>query len=333
MKKGFCMKYKYNWVTVFILTLMVSSQSLAGGDGDGSFQHLPDALIHEVSNYLSQKDWLHFNQGCKTIHHVTQNQAAERQAQWAQKKLLKLGVGDLKWVEPGSFVMGREADEPNPNSNEPRKYVEIKEGYFMAVDDVTEANYDYLMGSGKNHSKKPQRGLTYAEWDIYIARLNQKVAELWPVAYPKTTVLQFKRPSEEQIEYATTIPLDPGHVEEVRDPSRPGKTVKITAKHSRYSGANCKDRIAINFFAVFGKNYLEGPSDVDYVQPNARGFRNLSGNIFKQTDTYYSASSSNRVIRGGSWYLDVRNVRSAARIPTNPAHASPDVGLRLVSVK
>ena len=44
-------------------------------------------------------------------------------------------------------------------------------------------------------------------------------------------------------------------------------------------------------------------------------------------------SGSNRVIRGGGWYNDAQNARSAYRNNNDPGNQNDDLGFRLVSTK
>lgn len=46
-----------------------------------------------------------------------------------------------------------------------------------------------------------------------------------------------------------------------------------------------------------------------------------------------AVSGSNRVIRGGSWNNDARNLRSANRNNDEPSNRNNDLGFRLVSTK
>ena len=65
-----------------------------------------------------------------------------------------------------------------------------------------------------------------------MATLNQILMTLWPVAYPGTKVPVARRPTEAELRYAMTDPLDDQKQRILPDGTR------ITAKFNTYSGAN-----------------------------------------------------------------------------------------------
>lgn len=65
-------------------------------------------------------------------------------------------------------------------------------------------------------------------------------------------------------------------------------------------------------------------------KPNKLGLYDMLGNVWEWTDSLWSDTGSNRVIRGGSWGSDARYLRSAYRGGYSPGNRSTNLGFRLV---
>ncbi|MEO5357622.1 MAG: formylglycine-generating enzyme family protein [Nitrospirae bacterium YQR-1] len=113
--------------------------------------------------------------------------------------------------------------------------------------------------------------------------------------------------------------------------------------HERYSGGNFPDNFAW-YDTVSGKK----PHPAGIKQPNSLGIYDMSGNVWEWVlDVYardaYSKHERNnpihhgpgrsRVMRGGSWYDQVKSVRCTNRYYGNPGFRFIDIGFRLVFKK
>lgn len=89
--------------------------------------------------------------------------------------------------------------------------------------------------------------------------------------------------------------------------------------------------------------YLERTSLVGSYDANAWGLFDMHGNVWEWCDTWFAASpaksdaagyvGSARVLRGGSWYYDARNARSANRIDGQPSVTDVFSGFRVARAK
>jgi formylglycine-generating enzyme required for sulfatase activity len=63
--------------------------------------------------------------------------------------------------------------------------------------------------------------------------------------------------------------------------------------------------------------------------PNAWGLHDMHGNVWEWCEDKYEASSSSRVLRGGSWDNNPSNLRSASRNDYRPDYRNDNIGFRL----
>jgi formylglycine-generating enzyme required for sulfatase activity len=214
---------------------------------------------------------------------------------------------ELVWIPPGNFIMGT---EKIPNER-PAHRVTFREGFYMGKYEVTQAQWQAVMGSNPSHFKWDNLPVEQVTWDdavAFIARLNAQ-----------DDGHTYRLPSEAEWEYAC----------------RAGTT-------GDYAGD--LDAMAWYWKSPGGKTHPVGCK-----QPNAFGLFDMHGNVWEWCqdwyhDTYAGAPTDGRawvsggeqkyrVIRGGSWKHDASFCRSAHRFKNSwISRHFLTVGLRVAAV-
>ena len=230
----------------------------------------------------------------------------------------------MRWIEPGRFQMGSPDDEEGRWDDEgPRHEVAIGEGFWLFDTPCTEALWRAVMGKPSSNPKGPDHPITNVSWDDaqeFIARLNAAKPDL-----------ALGLPSEARWEYA----------------GRAGTT------GATYAGpaivADKDNAPMLNRIAWWAGNSESRTHPVGSKEPNAWGLLDMLGNVLEWCEdnwhgNYRGApaegsawidgrSAANRVLRGGSWFNDARDVRSAIRSGGDPAFRLDFIGFRCARVQ
>jgi formylglycine-generating enzyme required for sulfatase activity len=78
--------------------------------------------------------------------------------------------------------------------------------------------------------------------------------------------------------------------------------------------------------------YLIRTTKVGSYQPNRLGIHDMHGNVWEWCESPFGAEGADRVVRGGSWYIDGRRCRASSRRGSGPSHRSNNLGFRLAAV-
>ncbi len=230
-------------------------------------------------------------------------------------------------VPPGSFLMGSPSDEVGRDDDEgPQHRVEI--GYRLAVGvyAVTFAEWDACVASGGGDGYRPndkgwgrrRRPVINVSWEdaqAYVRWLSKKTGH------------SYRLLSESEWEYVaragTTTPFHFGET--------------ISTDQANYNG---------NYTYGSGRKgeYRRKTLPVGSFPPNAFGLYDVHGNVYEWTqdcwnDSYSGAPDdgsawergdcSKRVLRGGSWVDEPRNLRSASRLGDSTGLRCNDHGFRV----
>jgi formylglycine-generating enzyme required for sulfatase activity len=223
--------------------------------------------------------------------------------------VVKNSIGmEFASIPAGSVQMGSGNGDPN---EQPVHQVTFARGFYMGRYEVTQAQWQQVMGSNpanfKNCDQCPVENVSWDDTQEFIKKLNAQ-----------NDGYTYRLPSEAEWEYAC----------------RAGTT-------GEYAGEP-------NAMAWYTANADYKTHPVGQKQPNAWGLYDMHGNVSEwvmdyQYNNYDGAptdgsarlsktASDERMERGGSWRLDDKHLRSAQRSEATPDYRWKDLGFRLVAV-
>jgi formylglycine-generating enzyme required for sulfatase activity/serine/threonine protein kinase len=232
---------------------------------------------------------------------------------------------DLVLIKPGTFEMGSPENEFGHQSDETPHAVTLGRQYYLSVTEVTQQQYEAVMGANPSQFKAPKNPVESVAWDDAIAfcdKLNALVKTHLP------TDMRVQLPTEAQWERAC----------------RAGSTTPF------HTGATI-DSAAANFNGR--EAYGSGKKGLDRRQttptgsfePNAFGLYDMHGNVWEWCADWYGAyvpapavdptgppAGTERVLRGGAWTNIAENCRSACRNHATPGTRLPYIGFRIAIV-
>ncbi|MBA2732129.1 MAG: SUMF1/EgtB/PvdO family nonheme iron enzyme [Acidobacteria bacterium] len=219
------------------------------------------------------------------------------------------GIGmEFVYVPAGSFMMGSENGEAY---EKPVHQVTIREGFYMGKYEVTQAQWQQVMGNNPSNFKGDNLPVETVSWDDaqeFIRKLNAQ-----------NDGYRYRLPSEAEWEYAC----------------RAGTT-------GDYAGE-------VDAMGWYAKNSGKKTHPVGQKQANSFGLYDLHGNVLEWCEDWYHDSyngaptdgsawisggdQQSRVLRGGSWLFDSPFLRSAVRESFDPGDSRYYVhGVRVVAV-
>ena len=230
-----------------------------------------------------------------------------------------LSFPGLVLIPAGTFSMGSNAPSGEPylggSSTQPVHEVTISRPFWMGRHEVTQAEYQALMGTNPSSilgSTRPVEGVSWFAAVAYCEALNAQESALGtvPEGY------QYRLPTEAEWEYAcragTTTEFHYG-TELLCGQARIG--------YSNHSNSYCNS----------------GTAPVGSYAPNAWGLYDMHGNVLEwcmdryayytpsaKVDPYVPEDGNGRVMRSGAWFTDSYVCRSAYR---NHGYMGADPGI------
>jgi formylglycine-generating enzyme required for sulfatase activity len=216
---------------------------------------------------------------------------------------------EFKLIPAGTFTMGDASGEDDETPHE----VTLTKPFKMGVHEVTQAQYEQLMGTNPSESKGADNPVETLSWDDaveFCRRLSELPAE-------KAAGNVYRLPTEAEWEYAC----------------RAGTTTK-------YSFGD--DESELGDYAWYGVNSDQKTHPVGSKKPNAWGLYDMYGNVWEWCQDWYgdypsvsvtdpsgATSGSYRVGRGGGWFNTAGYCRSAYRNRCYPSGRRNDYGFRV----
>ena len=215
---------------------------------------------------------------------------------------------EFVWIPAGEFRMGSTSTETESHE-QPITQVRISRGFWMGRYEVTQEQWEAVMGSNPSEFKIcgpdcPVENVSWEDAQEFIRRLNEPESG---------TGFEFRLPTEAEWEYAA---------------------------RTRTSGDRYGDLDTIGWH---GGNSGRRPHPVGQKAPNAWGLYDPVGNVWEWVQDWYGdypggsltdptgrSSGMTRMRRGGGWDSSAQHSRSTARRPNPPSRRQFNNGIRLV---
>jgi len=183
---------------------------------------------------------------------------------------------EFVWIDPVTFRMGsddKDADE------KPAHMVTLSKGFYLQTTEVTQRQWEAVMGTNPSHFKGPDRPVESVSWEDaqeFLKKLNVKEKDS-----------RYRLPSEAEWECAC-----------------------------RAGGQEPDEAANLDEVAWWGKNSNGATHPVGQKKPNAWGLFDMRGNVWEWVEDWYDSgayansrrldpagpgSGGSRVVRGGSW--------------------------------
>lgn len=213
---------------------------------------------------------------------------------------------EMVWIARGSFKMG---SNNGSDDEKPVHRVTISEGFYMGKYEVTQKQWQAVMGANPSYYKGDNLPVEQVSWEDaqeFINKLNEM-----------NDGYKYRLPTEAEWEYAC----------------RAGTT-------GDYAGD-------LDEMAWYNDNSGKKSHAVGTKQPNAWGLYDMHGNVLEWCWDYWhdhyngapsdgsrwvsGGDSRHRVLRGGSWFNDATYCRSTYRYLSSPGIDNFDFGFRLAA--
>ena len=116
-----------------------------------------------------------------------------------QLKAITNSIGmKLVLIHPGSFTMGSPMNEVGRRDNEMQHEVTISKSYYLGLYEVTQGQYENVMGSNPSRFKGSKNPVEMVSWDDAVS-FCKKLSEL---PEEKAAGREYRLPTEAEWEYA-----------------------------------------------------------------------------------------------------------------------------------
>jgi formylglycine-generating enzyme required for sulfatase activity len=215
----------------------------------------------------------------------------------------------LRLISDGEFLMGSQETEEGHTGNEgPVHRLRITKPFYLGVYEVTQADYENVVGENPSEFKGAARPVECVSWEDAVAfcrKLSAKEGH------------EYRLPTEAEWEYAC----------------RAGSA-------GRYCFGD--DESELGRYAWYEDNAGGTTHPVGQKEPNAWGLYDVHGNVWEWCTDWYGnygpdavidppgpESGSYRVDRGGGWSCSAGRCRAAYRGRCGPSGRGYSLGFRL----
>jgi len=241
----------------------------------------------------------------------------------------------FRLIPAGEFLMGAvPGDDEADEDEKPQHRVEITKPFYFGVYEVTQEQYERVMGDNPSNFKGLNHPVEQVSWDEAVS-FCEKLSRMDGETY--------RLPSEAEWEYAARGGVD-GKKYVWGDQSMP---IVNGLKQANVADVSAKRKYSdLTIFAGYDDGFTE-TSPVGSFAPNGYGLYDMAGNVWEWCSDWYNIGyygtraslrdpkgpeqGEVRVLRGGSWFPVPGGLRSSYRSSLTPDYRSPDIcGFRIL---
>ena len=222
---------------------------------------------------------------------------------------------EFVWIDPGTYAMGSPESEPGHEKDEsPEHEVTITRGFYLGKYEVTQAQWESVMGSSPSFYAGADHPVELVSWNDV-----QEFVHRWNKAKGDSL---FRLPTEAEWEYACRA-----------------------GTQTAWSFGDDEDSVG-DFAWYSGNNDPKGAKAVGTKLPNSWGLYDMHGNVSEwvqdrygayasedQSDPTGPASGNERVHRGGSYSSSPTYLRSGNRSIMPAGNRLQLTGVRILKLK
>jgi formylglycine-generating enzyme required for sulfatase activity len=223
----------------------------------------------------------------------------------------------LAFIPAGEFLMGSPDSESDASDWEkPQHTVRITKPFYLGVTEVTQEQYERVMGTNPSKSKGGQLPVEQVSWEDAV----EFCRKLSALPAERSAGRVYRLPTEAEWEYAC----------------RAGSKTKWSFGDAESS---------LGEYCWYSSNAGTKTNPVGQKKPNASGLYDMHGNVWEWCSDWWKrdytttavsdptgpATGSLRVRRGGGWLSYARHCRSAYRSGLAPDARGSLLGFRLAS--
>jgi formylglycine-generating enzyme required for sulfatase activity len=270
-----------------------------------------------------------------TLTAIEFNAPASEAAKEKDRFTNSLGM-ELVLIPAGTFKMGSPKTEAERVDDEAQHEVKITKPFFIGMHEVTQGQYEKIMGNNPSHFSPKGQGKERAKGDtskLPVEQVSWKQAKefckkLSDTDAEKKAGRSYRLPTEAEWEYACR-----------------GKTK--TATHFGNELNTQANFCGLAPYPIRGKRgFDEGNTrEVGSYDPNEFGLFDMHGNVHEWCEDWYAPYKTDgvqtdptgpmmgekRVFRGGCWLSLGRGCRSATRHSLPPDSVHYGIGIRVVA--
>ena len=222
----------------------------------------------------------------------------------------------LVLIPAGTFTMGSPVGEVGRISSEMQHEVTLSKSYYLGAFEVTQNEYERVMGNNPSKSKGAKNPVEMVSWDEAVS-FCKKLSEM---PMEKAAGREYRLPTEAEWEYAC----------------RAGSS-------KAYSFGETAE--SLGEYAWFGVGSAVTTHPVGEKKANRWGLYDMHGNAWEWCQDWFGIYPTGavtdpqgpngglwRVSRGGGWSIDAGRCRSANRGRNNPSNGNASYGFRLALI-